>query len=191
MSTQIKYKPSAANFILTLVCVQFIGFYAGSAQNIYRTNEGHVEMMAVVDNKPVKAESHKLELYLDYGTKVVNGVLNLKTLSTDIPEINTILTEEEVPHILRFTGTIPSTDFLSIVHDPIDFNWDVLVTYKNKTYKTRFKAIITHINHGAGKSCLISARGQVFVADTGLSDLIPELGKVIEVHFAQTVLKLE
>ena len=40
-------------------------------------------------------------------------------------------------------------------------------------------------------SCVISARGQVLVADTGLDNLIPGLDKVIEVQFAQTVLKLE
>ena len=137
MSTQMKHKASVANFILTLLCVQFIGFYTLNAQTVYRTNEGHLEMMALVDNKPIKAESHKLELFLDYGTKIVNGVLDLKTLSTDIPEINTILTEEEVPLILRFTGAVPSIDFLSKVHDPINFNWEVMIKSNHYPHLSR------------------------------------------------------
>lgn len=68
-------------------------------------------MMTLVDDKPIKAESHKLALYLDYDSKVVNGVLDLKTLSTYSPKINALLEQREDPLILRFTGTIPSQDF--------------------------------------------------------------------------------
>ena len=171
--------------------IYFISFYQSNAQKIYRTDEGHILMMTSVRNNPVKAESHKLALYLDYDSKVVNGVLDLKTLSTDIPEINTILQEEEEPLMLRFTGTIPSEDFLSKQHDPILFNWLVSVTYKDKTYKSVFKTTLTHFDQGTTISCLISARGQVLVSDTGLDKLIQGLDKTLEVQFAQLVLKLE
>ena len=40
-------------------------------------------------------------------------------------------------------------------------------------------------------SCLISATGQILVADTGLGSLIQGLDKTIQVQFAQLVLKLE
>ncbi|HAI39557.1 MAG TPA: hypothetical protein DCM40_16335, partial [Maribacter sp.] len=75
------------------------------------------------DSVTFKAESHKLALYLDYDSKVVSGVLDLKTLSTNNPEIKAMLAGEEDPLMLRFTGTVPSVDFLSKRHDPIDFNW--------------------------------------------------------------------
>ncbi|SFZ94769.1 hypothetical protein SAMN05428642_10559 [Flaviramulus basaltis] len=176
--------------LFTLIIV-LITFCEVTAQKTFKTEEGHIKMMTLVNNKPIKAESHKLALYLDYDSKIVNGVLDLKTLSTDVSKINTILQEQEDPLMLRFTGTIPSHDFLSKRHDPINFDWLVTVTYQGKFYKSQFKATITHIEHGAAMSCLISARGQVLVSDTGLDSLIEGIDKTIEVQFAQLVLKLE
>tara|TARA_R110002073_G_scaffold295704_1_gene461632 strand:- start:12371 stop:12946 length:576 start_codon:yes stop_codon:yes gene_type:complete len=191
MLITIKHIPRIFNFALTFLCVQIISFYTVSAQNIYKTEDGHLEMMTMVGDKLLKAETHKLSLYLDYSNKVVNGILDLKTLSTNNPEINTILTQEEDPLILRFSGDVPSTDFLSKVHDPINFNWLVSITYKDNTYKALFKATITHVYLSSSMSCVISASGQVLVKDTGLESVIPGLGKTIDVQFAQTVLKLK
>ncbi|MBU2526378.1 MAG: hypothetical protein KKC03_07235 [Bacteroidetes bacterium] len=172
--------------IIVLVC-----YYRANAQKIYTTEEGHIMMMTLVDDKPVKAESHKLALYLDYDSKVVNGVLDLKTLLTDIPEINTILRQREDPLMLRFTGTIPSQDFLSKRNDPINFNWLIDVTYQGKSFKSQFKTTITHIEQGVSMSCLISANGQFLVSNIGLDSLIEGIDDTIEVQFAQMVLRLE
>ena len=174
-----------------ILIIILVSYYQTNAQKIYTTEEGHIMMMTLVDDKPFKAESHKLALYLDYESKVVSGVLDLKTLSTDIPEINSILQEQENPLILRFTGTIPSQDFLSKRHDPIDFNWPLDIKFQGRTFKSQFKATITHIEQGISMSCLISATGQVLVADTSLASLIQGLDKTIQVQFAQLVLKLE
>lgn len=174
-----------------VLIILFFGFLKANAQKIYRTEEGHVEMMARVDSVPFKAESHKLALYLDYDSKVVSGVLDLKTLSTNNPEIKAMLAGEEDPLMLRFTGTVPSVDFLSKRHDPIDFNWLIDVTYQGKSFKSQFKATITHIEQGVSMSCLISATGQLLVSNTGLDSLIEGIDDTIEVQFAQLVLRLE
>ena len=171
--------------------ILLVSYYKVNAQKIYTTEEGHIMMMTLVNDKPVKAESHKLALYLDYDTKIVNGVLDLKTLSTNNPEISAMLERQEDPLMLRFTGTVPSADFLSKRHDPIDFNWLIDVTYQGKAFKSQFKATITHIEQGVSMSCLISARGQVLVADTGLDSIIKGIDDAIEVQFAQMVLKLD
>ena len=174
-----------------LLIILFFGFLKANAQKIYRTEEGHVEMMARVDSVTFKAESHKLALYLDYDSKVVSGVLDLKTLSTNNPEISAMLERQEDPLMLRFTGTVPSADFLSKRHDPIDFNWLIDVTYQGKSFKSQFKATITHIEQGVSMSCLISATGQLLVSNTGLDSLIEGIDDTIEVQFAQLVLRLE
>ncbi|WP_445954757.1 hypothetical protein [Yeosuana sp.] len=174
-----------------ILAILLIGFSKVRAQTIFKTQEGHILMMALQDDQSVKAESHKLSLFLHYDSKTLNGVLDLKTLTTDIPEINTLLAAEEEPLILRFIGDIPSIDFLSKIHDPIDFNWWVTITYKNNTYKSPFKATIIHIYQGTDMSCIISARGQVLVSDTGLNNVIPNLGESIEIEFAQMVLRLQ
>ncbi len=174
-----------------ILIILLVSYYKVNAQKIYTTEEGHIMMMTLVDDKAVKAESHKLALYLDYDSKVVNGVLDLKTLSTDIPEINAILQQRKAPLMLRFTGTIPSQDFLSKRHDPINFNWLIDVTYQGKSFKSQFKATITHIEQGVSMSCLISATGQLLVSNTGLDSLMEGIDDTIEVQFAQLVLRLE
>lgn len=176
--------------LITLI-VLLITFCEVMAQKNYKTNDGHIEMMTLVDGKIIKAESRNLSLYLDYDSKVVKGVLDLKTLVTDVSDINTIIQEREDPLILQFRGAIPSVDFLSKRHDPISFNWLVDVTYQGKTYKSQFKATITHIEQGVSMSCLISATGQVLVSKTGLDSVIEGLDKIIEVQFYQLILKLE
>ena len=171
--------------------ILLISWFKVNAQKVYKTEEGHIMLMAMVDNVPTKAESHKLALYLDYNTKVVNGVLDLKSLSTNSPEINAVLETEEETLKLRFTGIIPSDDFLSKQHEPINFNWVVTVTYKDNVYKSAFKATLTHFDQGTTTSCLISARGQVLTSDTGLNELLSGLDETLEVQFAQLVLKLD
>ena len=174
-----------------ILIILFFGILNVNAQKIYRTEEGHVEMMAMLDSVPFKAESHKLALYLDYDSKVVSGVLDLKTLSTNNPEISAMLERQEDPLMLRFTGTVPSVDFLSKRHDPINFNWLIDVTYQGKAFKSQFKATITHIEQGLRMSCLISATGQLLVSNTGLDSIIEGIDDTIEVQFAQMVLKLD
>ena len=186
-----KHRASMVKFMVTLLCVLFNNYYKVSAQDIYRNEEGHIQLMTLLEDKPLKAESHKLAYYLDYSTKQLNGVLDLKTLSIDNSEIMTILKEKEEPLILRFSGSVPSIDFLSKEHDPISFNWLVSITYNNNTYKARFKATITHIYLNSLMSCVISASGQILVSDTGLDKVIPGLDKTLEVQFTQTVLKLK
>ena len=171
--------------------ILLVSYYKVNAQKVYTTEEGHIMMMTLVDDKPIKAESHKLALYLDYDSKVVNGVLDLKSLSTNSSKINAILQEQEDPLMLRFTGTIPSQDFLSKRHDPIKFNWLIVITYQGKSFKSQFKATITHIEQGLSMSCLISASGQLLVSNTGLDSLIEGIDDTIEVQFAQLVLRLE
>lgn len=178
--------------IKLLTLTMFLGAVSqGSAQKIYKTVNGHIEMMAMADNELIKAESHNLALYLDYDAKVVKGILDLKTLSTNYPKINTILQEKEENLMLSFSGTIPNVDFLSHQHEPINFNWLIDVTYQGETFKSQFKAIITHIDQGLKMSCLISATGQILTSDTGLNSLIQGLQDTIEVQFSQLVLKLE
>ncbi len=176
---------------LYILVIVLISSFNLNAQQIFKTKDGHIMLMTLIDSLPIKAESHKLDLSLDYNTKIINGVLNLKTLSTENQEINSILEKEEEPLLFHLTGNIPHIDFLAHRHDPITFNWLVTITHKTKTFKLKLKATITHIDQATSMSCLISARGEVLTSDTGLYNLIQGLGKTIEIEFAQLVLKPE
>ncbi len=173
--------------------VIFIFFAALSlqAQTIFRTQEGHIMFIANNDYEAVKAESHQLSVFLDYSSKKVMGTLDLKTLNTDILEFNNYIKQTELPLIIEFSGSIPEEDFLSKPHEPFNFNWPVTLTFQGKQLKTIFEATLTHINKDVLSSCLLSANGDLPTLDTGLKRLIPGLGDVIEIQFAQLILRKE
>ncbi len=174
-----------------VLLILLFGMPKANAQNVYRTKEGHIEMMALVTGKTYKAESHKLALNLDYGSKVVNGVLDLKTLVTNNPIIKATLERQEEPLLIEFTGSLPSEDFLSRRHDPISFNWPIRVNYRDRSFKSNLKGTITHIDQSMAMSCLISARGEIDAAGTGLDVLLKGIEGGLQIEFAQMVLKLD
>ena len=62
--------------LLTL-SILLITFCEVTAQKIYKTERGHIEMMTLLNKKSISAESHKLALYLDYdssGWNVCNNI---------------------------------------------------------------------------------------------------------------------
>jgi len=63
---------------LLISTILLITFCEVTAQRILKTEDGHIEMMTLVDSIPIKAESHNLVLLLDYDSKVVRGFLTLK-----------------------------------------------------------------------------------------------------------------
>lgn len=159
-----------------------------NAQNTYLTVDGHIMIIAKVNNKTIKAESHKLSLFLDYNSNTLKGSLDLKTLDIKISSINEIIEETEDPLIIKFSGPIPSKDFLLHRHDPIQFNWPVTLTFNNKTIKTGFKTTITHIDEGATFTCLVSAFGELQSSETDLKNLIPGLDKTLQIQLVQLIL---
>ncbi|WP_245553379.1 hypothetical protein [Echinicola vietnamensis] len=70
-------------------------------QTLYRTTEGHIVMVAEEDEEQVIVESHQLLIQLDYDTKEISGLLNLKSLDVG----NGFLSEQ-----------------ISQPHSPITFN---------------------------------------------------------------------
>jgi hypothetical protein len=175
------------NYILLIVFL--ISGIKLNAQNTYLTVDGHIMIIAKVNNKPIKAESHKLSLFLDYNSNTLKGSLDLKTLNIEIPSLAKKLKETEEPLIVKISGPIPSKDFLLHRHEPIHFNWPVTITFNNQIIKTGFKTTITHIDEGATFTCLVSAVGELQSSETELLNLIPELDKVLQIQFVQMILK--
>ncbi len=174
--------------LLVLFTVNYIGL---NVQKIYTTSEGHLMLASSINNKMVKAESHHLSLYLNYTTKVVKGVIDLKTLFTQNDILNSAIKDSDQPLELHFTGTIPIIDFMKKDHEPFSFNWIITITYQNKSYKAQLKSLIQHVDEGRAISCLLSARGEVDISNTGLQNIIPDIDNILEIQFSQLLLKIE
>ena len=80
---------------LLMFAVLLITYFEVSAQKIYRTDDGHIEMMTLADSKSIKAESHNLVLYLDYDaanatpTKLIkNFLVHVRTIAVGMDGVS-------------------------------------------------------------------------------------------------------
>ncbi|MCF6307317.1 MAG: hypothetical protein L3J09_05105 [Flavobacteriaceae bacterium] len=159
-----------------------------NAQNIYTTKKGHMIIMSELDNKNVKAESHKMSLFLDYRNKTISGSIDMKSLLSNNDEINSKIKNSNEPILLKFTGSIPDTDFMQGEHPPINFKWLVNVEYQDKNINLTLNATIQHMFQEATYSCMFSATGEILASDFGLLKVFPELDEHLQIQFAQLLL---
>jgi len=159
-----------------------------NAQNIYTTKKGHMIIMSELDSKNVKAESHKMSLFLDYRNKVITGSIDIKSFLSDNDEINSKIKNSNEPIILKFTGSIPDTDFMQSEHPPINFKWLVNIVFQGTNINLTLNATIQHMTQEATYSCMFSATGEILASEIGLSKIFPELDEHLQIQFAQLLL---
>jgi hypothetical protein len=159
------------------------------SQTNYMTKKGHLKMITRVDNQAVILESNELYIYLDYTTKQMHGTLDLKSLINDIPELNSYLNAVEEPLLVNFSGIIPADDFMSQPHQPLTFDWQVHITFQNKSFEIVFESTLEHAEQGYMFSCRLSTFGEIEVSNLGLKNLIPGLDNKIGIQIVQTILR--
>jgi len=175
---------------ILFICVIVLSFQIVQSQTTYMTKKGHLKMATRVNNKTVIAESHKLSVFLDYTTKQMRGMLDLKSLVSEIPELKKYFKEVDGPLIIYFSGIIPSDDFMSQPHQPLNFNWEIDVTFQDKKFKVILKTTLQHIEEGTSFSCRLNAFGNIESNIMGLKKIIPDINKTIEIQFVQFILRV-
>ncbi|WP_457617668.1 hypothetical protein [Lutibacter sp.] len=165
-------------------------FIQMQSQTTYMTKKGHLKMATRINNKTVIVESHKLSVFLDYTTKQMRGTLDLKSIVSEIPEIKKYLEEAEQPLIVNFWGTIPSDDFMSQPHQPLNFDWEITVDFQGEKFKIVLKTTLQHIEEGSLFSCRLNAFGNMETNKMGLEKIIPDINKTIEIQFVQFILRI-
>ncbi|MBL4939556.1 MAG: hypothetical protein JKY16_04650 [Lutibacter sp.] len=153
------------------------------------TKKGHLKLFVRIDGQLVTAESQKLSVHLDYTNKVMNGTLDLKSLKSEVPELNTFLNSSDQPLQVYFSGVIPRDDFMSQPHEPLVFNWLVNVTFQNTNFDIVLRTTLEHIEEGSLFSCRLAAMGSIKAAQVNLNELIPNITETIEIQFIQFILK--
>ncbi|MCF6222442.1 MAG: hypothetical protein L3J34_01810 [Flavobacteriaceae bacterium] len=153
------------------------------------TKKGHLKIVTKIDNQEITIESHDLELFLNYTTKEMRGVLDLNKLIDDNPKLSSYLKKTEAPLMIHFLGIIPTNDFMSGPHELMTFNWPLKLTLQNKSFEINLKSSLVHVEGGYLTSCRLSAFGEFRAANLGLNDLIPGLDSIIAIQIIQTLLK--
>jgi hypothetical protein len=171
----------------------FIGFFmlvlTMQSQTNYMTKKGHIKMITKIDNQVFTLESRELYIFLDYTTKQMHGTLDLKSLINDIPQLKSYLNAVEEPLLVYFSGIIPADDFMSHPHQPLTFDWQVHVTFQNKSFEIVFESTLEHAEQGFMFSCRLSTFGEIEVANLGLKNLIPGLDEKIGIQIVQSILR--
>ncbi|MEC7753729.1 MAG: hypothetical protein VYB44_06840 [Bacteroidota bacterium] len=174
-------------FILLLIA--FNSFMI-KGQTLYRTTEGHIVMVAEVDDEQVIVESHQLLIQLDYDTKEISGKLNLKSL-----DVGNGFLSEQISQLAKdasritFYGRIPVDDFISQPHSPISFNWPIKIITDEREFQVVMNATLKHFNGGESIACLLSATGDFSTKEVGLASFIPGVSEVLKVQFTQVILR--
>lgn len=176
-------------FITLLFLFTISSVLVSHCQPTYKTVEGHIVMIGEIDDQQVLAESHQLYIQLDYKTKEVSGRLNLKSADTGMEYLNKLLEESEEPLSVSFSGIIPVEDFISTPHQPIMFEWPVIMTIGNTSADVTLSTVLTHFNGGETYACMLSASGDISTGQTGLINKISGLGDFIKIQFTQVILR--
>ncbi|SMG13964.1 hypothetical protein SAMN05661096_00640 [Marivirga sericea] len=176
--------------IIFITLLFFAQTWVAVGQSLYRTTEGHIVMVAEINNERIIAESHKLFLFLDYNTKEISGKLELKTIDTGIGYLNEQISNADGEElIISFSGFIPVEDFISKPHAPISFNWPLKVTAGESTFQIVLSGNLKHFNGGEAIACMLSATGEVSTTEVGLKSMLPEISEILKIQFTQVILR--
>lgn len=174
-------------FILLLIA--FDSFMI-KGQTLYRTTEGHIVIVAEIDDEQVIAESHQLLIQLNYDTKEISGQLNLKSLDVGYEFLNEQISQlANDGSIVSFSGRVPVDDFISQPHLPISFNWPLTITIGEREFQVVMNATLKHFNGGESIACLLSATGDFSAKEMGLKSFITGISEGLKVQFTQVILR--
>ncbi len=132
------------------------------------------------------AESHRLNLFLNYETKEFKGNLDLSTLDTGIDSLNTILAATKPAQVL-FTGVIPNDDFIIWEHLELELDIPLTVQFFGNSLNPSLKIKLNHYKDTSYYACLLS--GEMYLDISGFDNRPKGLGDTIEVKFSQVLMR--
>lgn len=159
------------------------------AQTNFMTKKGHLKIVTKIDNQNVSIETYELELFLNYTTKEMHGVLDMNKLISENPVLSRYVKNIDEPLLVHFSGIIPADDFMSVPHQLLSFNWPLKISIKNKKFEINLESTLEHAEGGYLTSCRLSTFGEFDASELGLTQLIPSMDDKIGIQIIQTILK--
>lgn len=169
-------------FILFALC----GLSGAFAQNIYQSLEGHILISGEYGGKTILAQSHELNLFLDYTTKEFKGRLDLGTLDTGIDSLNAKLAAIKPAQVL-FSGVVPDDDFITWEHLELEFNIPITVQRIGETLNPSLDIKLNHYKDSSTYACLLS--GSMSLDLSAFENRLSGLGDTVEVKFTQVLMR--
>lgn len=171
---------------LVILVFTFCSFPGVFAQNVYQSLEGHVVISGEYRGETVLAESHRLNLFLNYETKEFKGKLDLSTLDTGLDSLNAILAATKPAQVL-FTGVIPNDDFITWEHLELDLDIPLTVQFLGNNLNPSLNIKLNHYKESSYYACLLS--GEMYLDISGFENRLKGLGDTIEVKLSQVLMR--
>lgn len=162
------------------------GWLNTSAQTIYQTLEGHVIIKGKYQGKGVLAESHKLNLFLNYTTKKFTGKLDLNTLSTGSDTLIQQFTKNEQEWVF-FEGVIPNEDFIIWEHPKLSYVIPLEIQANGTSLTVPMDVELEHYRGVLNYACLLSGIMDVDLA--AFNKNADALSDSVRIQLTQVLLK--
>lgn len=157
------------------------------SQDIYRTFNGHVIITGEFNDTTFLAESHYLEIYYNSNSQSISGKINLKSIISGIPYLDSILVNSGT--IISIAGNIP-VDFLTWKHKQYNLDIELDITMNGIKTTTISNMKFTHTDRLTNYTCVMEAAFKLDLADFKV-DKPEQLSTNINVQFLQLILRRE
>lgn len=156
------------------------------SQDLYRTFNGYVIISGEYNDSAFLAESHKLEFYYDGRSKNISGNINLKSLISGIPYLDSLIAVKS-GNIITISGNFP-VDFLTWDHKEYNLNVPVEIKFNDTTIKTVSKMKFTHTDKLTSYTCILETAFKLDLADFKVNVPV-QLNSKVNVQFLQLILR--
>ena len=157
-----------------------------TAQEVYRTTDGHVLVSGEYNGNTFTAQSHKLSFFINYTTKQFTAKIDLKTLKTDMGFLDSLMANEDSLW-LRFSGTIPDDDFITWEHPILKLNVPVTINTNNIQREFILAATIEHFKTSGTYTCSLSGFIELSISQFNFTK--EGLKDTVNAQFVQVILK--
>lgn len=164
--------------------------YASAQWGTFRTNFGHLVVITDWNKQVLIAESHKLEVTLDYDKATVFIILDPKTLDTGNDSLNFVLQHLQ-PVLL--TGKMQIEYINTENHPPMDFNIESKISMNSVEKPFIFPAKLEHLHNldhrTTQMSCILTFSFTMHLSDFGIQNLPSGMADELKITVDEVVLR--
>lgn len=171
----------------TLILMLIAFAYNTQAQTTYRTVEGHVVITGEYKGEKVIAQSHKLKFLLNYTTKEFTAKIDLRTLKTGNPFLDSLMLTIKDSLPVSFSGIIPDDDFITWKHPVLKLSVPITLNANNIQKQLVLSATLEHAEASGAFICTLT--GFVDLDISQLNFNVAGLKDTVRTQFVQLLLK--
>jgi hypothetical protein len=174
-------------FFSIIILLQLIHGPQVSAQDVYRTTNGRIQIVGILNDSVLTGESNKLLASLNYETAEITLRLDKATIRTGVDSVDVKLKQLN-QELLVFKGRL-GVNFVKTESHPIQY-FSVKGYLSSVSGDDRIigEGSLTHV-FGGVYSCVLNISFTVNIKDINFEIDIPGIGDEVQIKIIQTILE--